>query len=173
MRTIFLLAIGTILAALSPLSARLVSDSVDEAFVIAAADGGMLEVKLGELASKRATMPKHKDFGKMMIKDHSKVNSELKALAKKKQIIIPAKLSQAKQQMYDSLSAMSGESFDMLYMNMMIASHEETIGLFQKESTSGQDPDIKKWADSKIPALKHHLEMAKALFPDKLNGTGK
>lgn len=55
-------------------------------------------------------------------------------------------------------------------MNMMIASHEETIGLFQTESNRGQDPDLKKWADSKIPALKHHLEMAKALFPASPNG---
>jgi putative membrane protein len=133
----------------------------------------MLEVKLGALARKNASMAKCKEFGEMMIKDHSKVNDELKGLATKKQITIPSKLSTAKQQMYDSLAAQTGEKFDMLYMNMMIASHEETIGLFQTESNKGQDADFKKWADVKIPALKHHLEMAKALFPAESKGSGK
>ncbi|MCF0054520.1 DUF4142 domain-containing protein [Dyadobacter sp. CY356] len=170
MRSILLLTTCVLLAAILAFSDRFISDSMDKAFVLSAADGGMLEVKLGELAVKRAAMPKFKDYGKMMINDHTKVNNELKALAKKKKISIPASLSAGKQQLLDSLSAMTGESFDMLYMNMMIASHEETIGLFQTESTSGKDADFKKWADSKIPALKHHLEMAKGLFPDKLQG---
>lgn len=100
----------------------------------------------------------------MMVKDHSKVNEELKALAAKKQIKIPTALSSAAKQQYDSLAAMQGEKFDMLYMNMMIASHEETVGLFQTESNKGQDKELKSWADAKIPALKQHLEQAKKLF---------
>lgn len=165
MKAILLLVTCVLLSAVLAFSDRFETDSPDAKFVLAAADGGMLEVKLGELAVKKATAAKCKDFGKSMIKDHTKVNNELKALAGKKQVSIPTQLSTAKQQMYDSLNAQSGEQFDMLYMNMMIASHEETIGLFQSESNEGKDPDFKKWADSKIPALKHHLEMAKALFP--------
>lgn len=136
----------------------------DQQFVTEAAEGGMLEVKLGELAFSKGVSQEVKNFGKTMVTDHTKVNDELKAVAEKKQLKIPASLSAKKQQKYDSLAAMQGEQFDMLYMNMMIASHEQTIGLFQTESNKGQDADLKKWADSKIPALKHHLEMAKKLF---------
>ena len=165
MKTIVLLTTCVLLAAALAFSDRFEMDSPDRQFVLSAADGGMLEVKLGKLASERATSPKCKEFGKTMITDHTKVNDELKALAQKKQITIPTQLSAAKQATYDSLAALNGEKFDMLYMNMMIASHEETIGLFQTESNKGKDPDFKKWADSKIPALKHHLEMAKKMFP--------
>ena len=141
-----------------------VQDNQDKEFVNAAAEGGMLEVKLGELAVKRGNSQKIKDYGNTMITEHAKVNEELTALAKKKKIELPKKLGKMKQQAYDSLAAEKGEKFDMLYMNMMLSSHEETIGLFQTETTSGKDADLKKWADAKIPALKHHLEMAKMLF---------
>lgn len=173
MKTSLMIISCIILAALLAFSDRFSNGSPDQEFVVAAADGGMLEVKLGDLAAKRATMPKCKDFAVTMIKDHKKVNGELKSLAGKKQITIPETLSRAKQQVYDSLAATNGEQFDMLYMNIMIASHEETIGLFQTESSGGQDADLKKWADSKIPALKHHLEMAKTLFPNKSKGSGR
>lgn len=163
MKAFLLLAACVLLSALLGFSDHIATDSPDMEFVLKAADGGLLEVKLGELAAKQATSQQCKSFGKKMITDHTKVNDELKALAKKKQINIPGKLTSAKQQQYDSLAALRGDPFDMLYMNMMIASHEETIGLFQTESNDGKDPDLKKWADSKIPALKHHLEMAKGL----------
>jgi len=132
----------------------------------------MLEVKLGELASQKGSSPEVKSFGKTMVTDHTKVNDELKALAQKKQLEIPGSIGAKKQQKYDSLAALSGEQFDMLYMNMMIASHEQTIGLFQTESNKGQDPELKKWADAKVPALKHHLEMAKKLFKASPGATG-
>lgn len=139
--------------------------SEDQEFVLKAAEGGMLEVELGNLAAKNASSPKVKEYGKMMVKDHSKVNQELMQLAGKKKINVPTALSTAGKQQLDSLSSQQGEKFDLLYMNMMIASHEQTIGLFQTESNKGQDKELKSWADSKIPALKKHLEHAKTLFP--------
>lgn len=170
MKALFLLTTCTALSALLAFSDRFasenrfVTESPDQQFVMEAAEGGMLEVKLGELASRKGASQDVKAFGKTMVTDHTKVNEELKALAQKKQITIPTAIGAKKQQKYDSLAALSGEQFDMLYMNMMIASHEQTIGLFQTESNKGQDADLKKWADSKVPALKHHLEMAKKLF---------
>ncbi|TDE17372.1 DUF4142 domain-containing protein [Dyadobacter psychrotolerans] len=136
----------------------------DTDFVKKAAEGGMLEVNLGQLALKNGESQEVKNFAKMMVDDHTKVNGELMALVKKKKMEVPAQLGSTKKMMTDSLASQSGSSFDMLYMNMMIASHEETIGLFQDESTGGKDADLKKWAGAKIPALKHHLEMAKKLF---------
>lgn len=171
MKSFFLLSACVVLSAVLAFSDRFGSDSPDKQFILKAADGGMLEVKLGQLAGKQAVSEKCKTFAKTMVADHTKVNDELKALAAKKQVAIPSGLSKASQQKYDSLASVSGEPFDMLYMNMMIASHEETIGLFQTESNKGKDADFRKWADSKIPALKHHLEMAKGLFPATKGGT--
>ena len=165
MKTFFITALIVISSlSFTSQSAAQQTQNPDNDFVMKAADGGMLEVSLGQLALKKGESKKVKDFAKMMIDDHTKVNGELMTLAKKKNVGIPAELSSTKKMMSDSLTSQSGNQFDMLYMNMMLASHEETIGLFQDEATGGKDADLKKWANSKIPALKHHLEMAKKLF---------
>ena len=164
MKTFFMTVLTVALLSSALDSAAQQTQIQDSDFAKKAADGGMLEVTLGQMALKQGESQKVKNYGKMMVYDHSKVNKELMALAKKKKIEIPRELSSAKKPMIDSLASQSGKSFDMLYMNMMIASHEETIGLFQDEAAGGKDADLKKWADSKIPALKHHLEMAKQLF---------
>ena len=48
----------------------------DADFAVKVADGGMLEVRLGELAQSNASSPEVKRFGQHMITDHSKANEE-------------------------------------------------------------------------------------------------
>jgi len=63
-------------------------DKDDAKFAVDAANGGMAEVELGKLAQEKAANSKVKDFGAMMVTDHSKANDEMKALAKSKGIVL-------------------------------------------------------------------------------------
>src|SRR5476649_1635136 len=56
----------------------------DTNFILAAAQGGMTEVKLGEVAAKNGMRNDVKEFGQMMVKDHTAINDDLKALAAQK-----------------------------------------------------------------------------------------
>src|ERR1700750_787806 len=66
----------------------------DARFAVSAADGGMAEVQLGQLASEKGGDAGVKDFGAMMVKAHSAANSKLIALAKKKGISLAGSLSE-------------------------------------------------------------------------------
>lgn len=127
-----------------------------------AAEGGMLEVQLGNLAQTNASSQQIKDFGKMMADDHSKANEELMALAARKNISLPTALGEAKQKDYDDLAAKKGADFDKAYADFMVSDHKKDIDAYQKEANDGKDPDIKAWAGGKVPTLQHHLQMAEA-----------
>src|SRR5579871_3208590 len=58
--------------------------TVDKNFILAAAQGGLTEVKLGELAAEKGTRGDVKAFGQMMVKDHTANNEDLKTLATQK-----------------------------------------------------------------------------------------
>ena len=62
----------------------------DAKFYRDAAEGGMAEVAMGNLALQKAQSPSVKDFGAQMVKDHSAANEKLKALAQSKNITLPA-----------------------------------------------------------------------------------
>src|SRR5205807_9610068 len=61
----------------------------DQTFVMKAAQGGMAEVKLGQLAKDHASSNAVKQFGQQMVDDHGKANDELKSLASQKGITLP------------------------------------------------------------------------------------
>jgi putative membrane protein len=134
----------------------------DTEFAVAAADGGLLEVKLGELAIANAASPEIKKFGQSMVDDHGKANLELKGLAEQKQITIPTTLSDRKQEKYDELSQKKGAEFDEAYAEFMVKDHKDDIDAFKKEAEKGNDADLKAWAAGKVPVLEHHLMMAEA-----------
>jgi putative membrane protein len=136
------------------------TENPDKDFAMKAAQGGMMEVKLGELAQSKAKTTEGKNFGKHMVDDHSKANDELKAIAQRKNISLSTSLDEETQKKYDEFTKKNADDFDKDYIDFMVKDHKEDISHFEKEASNGQDADLKNWASQKLPVLKHHLEMA-------------
>src|SRR5690606_13572542 len=109
----------------------------DTDFAVTAADGGMLEVQLGELAKTKASSEEVKMFADMMVTDHTKANEELKALAAKKNITLPTALSDKSRNTYEDLSKQTGKDFDEAYASQMVDDHEKTVSDFKKQADNG------------------------------------
>src|SRR5271155_807696 len=61
-------------------------DRADNHFVTTAAEGGLAEVKLGELAKQKGSNQAVANFGDQMVKDHTEANNKLKSIASSKGI---------------------------------------------------------------------------------------
>ena len=133
----------------------------DAEFAVKAADGGMLEVALGKLALTNAASAEVKQFGQMMIDDHSKAGEELKAVASTKNITMPAALSNDHQKIVEDFSKKTGADFDKDYISLMVDDHEDDIKEFKREVENGKDAELKAWAAGKISTLEDHLGAAK------------
>jgi putative membrane protein len=134
--------------------------TADSNFATKAAQGGMAEVQLGNLAKDHAASDDVKKFGQMMVDDHTKANDELKSIAAKKNITLPTSINAKQQAMYDRLSKLNGAEFDKAYMKDMVTDHREDVTEFKKESTSGTDTDLKSFATNTLPTLEKHLQEA-------------
>jgi putative membrane protein len=142
----------------------------DAEFAVEVADGGIYEVQLSTLALTKATSSRVKEFAKMMVDDHGKANTELKALAGQKNIILPDVMSEKCQKKYYDLDQKTkGEEFDKEYISQMIKDHKDDIDKFEKEADKGNDAEVKSWAAGKLATLRHHLEEAERIQDDLKN----
>ena len=132
----------------------------DATFVVNAANAGMTEVQLGQLAQQKGTMKDVKDYGAMMEKDHTAAGEKLKAIAAQKNITLPSTISNDMQKNVDDLQKKSGKDFDKAYISMMVDDHKKVISQFEDESKKGSDADIRAFADSTLHTLRHHLQEA-------------
>lgn len=132
-------------------------------FVSQAASGNMLEIQSGQLAVIRGTDQRVRDFGQMMITDHTAASAELATLATSKSIAVPTGMLPAHKQQYDALAALNGVEFDKQYANLMVQSHQEQVNLFDLAEDEVNDSDFRRFADNKLPTLEAHLNHARQL----------
>jgi putative membrane protein len=142
-------------------------DKQDEAFIQKAAQSGLTEAKLGELASQKASAAEVKEFGQMMVRDHGKANQELNQLAETKGVALAAELDDKNQSTLDRLGKLSAEEFDKAYASQMVIDHRMAVLEFEKASKSAKDTDLKNFASKTLPTLQSHLEHAQGLMKAK------
>ncbi|HEY5894656.1 MAG TPA: DUF4142 domain-containing protein [Chthoniobacterales bacterium] len=139
----------------------------DEKFVLMVSQGGMTEVRLGELAREKATRPEVKEFGAMMATDHSKVDSELRSFASGRGITLSAMLDRKHAAKVERLSKLSGAEFDKEYVEEVVKDHRKVVDAFEDASKDAADPALKTWATKTLPTLQAHLERIEAIQKQK------
>ncbi len=152
-----LLVTGLLIAVPRANAATAVS-TTDKDFILAAAQGGMTEVKLGALAAQKGKRDDVKEFGRLMVKDHTAIDDNLKALAVQKGVNLPDRLDAKHQAMVDKMAALTGSEFDNTYIASMIKDHKADAREFNAVSAETKDADIKSFVDKSIPVVERHLK---------------
>ena len=139
----------------------------DKMFVKTAAEGGLTEVKLGELASQKSSSDDVKQFGQKMVTDHTQLNDDMKPIAQSMGITPPTQLNKKDQKMYDKLSAMSGDAFDKAYLSAMVKDHHNDLSAFKAEASSTQNADLKAAVEKGTAVIQEHTTMVEKLAQAK------
>lgn len=150
-----------ILAGLPVMAAA--ASSPDEAFFKDAAHGGIAEVEQGKLAQEKGRSQAVRDFGALMVHDHSAANEKLKSVAASKGIDLPSSPDIAQMATIDKLKLLSGDAFDKSYVKGMVKDHEKDIAAFQHEAQDGKDADARSFAEKTLPTLEVHLKKIRAI----------
>jgi putative membrane protein len=128
----------------------------DREFISTAAKGGHAEVAAGNMAAESENAAVSA-FGKQMVTEHTQMNEELAALAQKKGIEPPSSADLASQAKSALMNVMPGAAFDKQYVSTQIDDHQETLELLQNQAQSGQDPELKAFAQKYIPVVEKHI----------------
>lgn len=134
-----------------------------EDFVKEAAVSDMFEVEAGKLAQSKGQ--KTKDFGAMLVKDHSATTAELKSLVSggKVKAQMPTELDSSHKSKLDKLQKLQGADFDKQFADDNVSGHKDDVSLFERYSKGGDNADLKGFAAKTLPTLQAHLKMAQDL----------
>jgi putative membrane protein len=132
-------------------------------FAQEAASGGMMEVQVGNIAQKNSKNKAIQDYGKMLVDDHTRANKDLKDIAAKKNINLPATVTSDQQNKINKLSKETGSDFDNTFFSMAVDDHQNDIDNFKKAGNNITDQDLKNFIMKALPTLQKHLDKAKEI----------
>ena len=141
-------------------------------FVTEAATSDMLEIQAGRIAQERGN-PAEKKFGAQMVADHTRTSADIKGLIASGQLKaqLPKELPSSAQSKLDDLTNAKNEDFSSVYDPMQVSAHESAVSLFERYGQSGDNAELKAWANKTLPALKRHLDMANKLDDSRMRPT--
>lgn len=123
--------------------------------------GNMFEIKTSQLALERSQNPDIRAFAEKIIADHTKAGADLKAALASSKIdtkVLPTKLDDKHQRVYDELVNTPADKFDTAYVDVQDDAHEETIALFKSYTNTGDSTSLKQFAQNTLPTLKVHAQ---------------
>jgi putative membrane protein len=109
----------------------------DKMFLRAAAEGGIAEVKLGQLAVQKASSDDVKAFAQKMVDDHTRMNNDMAQVADSMGVMMPKTMNKDDQAEYDKLKGLSGNDFDTEYLSYMVKDHHRDLHEFRVEAANG------------------------------------
>jgi putative membrane protein len=153
------------LAAVAALASSSVSaqSSEESKFLQEAIRGNSAEVQMGQLAKQQAQSKDVRDYGQMLIDDHSKANKKALETAQRMNITASAEPSAKQKQEHDALAKLSGSEFDTTFLSHMVQDHQEDIAKYTAQAQSGDSTKVTDYAKDTLPTLKEHLAKAQSI----------
>lgn len=138
-------------------------------YVNKAAMSDMYEIEAGKMAADKGQSPQTRQFGQMMVNDHTKSSQDMKAALDRAPAAspAPARLDAPHQAMLDRLESAEGEAFDREYMTQQMNAHRTALALHEGYANTGDAPALKAFAQKVLPVIRQHHDRL-----NELSGTG-
>jgi putative membrane protein len=141
--------------------------ALDRTFIAQSAYGSLGEAALGRLAVTQAGSQGVRDFGRMMVEEHDRINAELITLATAKGVVPPSAPDPGRQAVSGMLAKLSGSAFDRQYVPQQLADHETELTLLRGEARYGQDADVRAFAERTAPIVERHITVLRQLLSNQ------
>lgn len=140
----------------------------DQQFVDFAGQTDMVEANLGQLAQDVSDSQPVKDYGKMLVTDHTNDYQQLNAAAQQANLNVPNAIdSEHDKALIGPMNKLKGAAFDHKFIAEMISGHTKAIAVYKMEAADAQNSAIKNYAEAALPVLQKHLDDAKDLQKGK------
>ena len=137
------------------------ADSASKSFIKSAIEGNYAEINVGKLAQEKGNSEAVKNFGQMLVTDHTAANEKAIAAAKEMGVTPPTGSSVMEKGTYLKLKVLSGDTFDKSFANSMVSDHKADIKEFQKEASKSDAAG--QFAKDTLPTLQKHLQEAERI----------
>lgn len=152
-------------------SAQTKSDAppTDPQIAMIAVTADSVDIDAGKLAAEKSSNPKVKEFGQMMVRDHTSVNKKATDLAKKLKLTpeesdTSRSLKSDGDKNLEKLRGLSGAEFDKAYVDNEVTYHESVIkAVTNTLIPNTKNAELKKLLESAGPIFNSHLTHAKEL----------
>ena len=116
------------------------------------------EIMMGKRAEKKGQSKDVRDFGSLLVRDHSASDKRLLAFAKRQKLDVSVT-----GQTLEEPDVEGTGTFDERFAKGIFDGHEKSIADVKKAKEASKDDAVNTFLDSILPMLRHHRDLAQEL----------
>ncbi|MFI8187068.1 DUF4142 domain-containing protein [Actinacidiphila glaucinigra] len=134
----------------------------DTTFMAQAHQGNLAEIAAGNDTQLHATTECVKQVGDLLVRDHSKLDADVKSLASRLNVTLPPSPSAEQNKELAAVQAKAGSpAYDAAWLSTQDAAHRKTLALIDQEIKAGSNAEVVAAARTARPVVAMHLEMVR------------
>jgi putative membrane protein len=152
--------------------------SAEQSFVKDQIKDSQKEIRLGRLAQQNASSPAVKEFGTMVVRDHTQMENQLRDFAERNGVDLRDISNDNERATGTSgnannpdnnygddsgLAKKTGPDFDKDFIDKMVKDHKDAVDAFTKRSEDKDNLQVAQFASQALPKLEEHLQHAQRL----------
>ena len=143
----------------------------DVAYLQAAHQSNLAEIKGGRIAWQKTSDPKIKDLAATFMRDHIHLDAALSDTARQLRVTLPVEPNPHQQALAARYEAAPAETFDRLYISTQMSQHRKALRLTRKELAAGAEAAVKDLAGKAEPVIAgHHTKLRAAAIAEGMAG---
>lgn len=120
---------------------------------------GLWEMPMGELTATKASNPRVKQIGKMIMLDHMMLDNLTKKTAAQFNLTTPDVPNPSQQSWMDELNGLEGDQFDQAFVARLRAAHGQVFNFIAKVRTQTRNDTIRGFAQAGIDVVMKHMTL--------------
>ena len=152
--------------------------SAEQSFLKDQIKDSQKEIRLGRLAQQNASSPAVKEFGTMVVRDHTQMENQLRDFAERNGVDLRDIRNDNERATGTSgnadnpdnsygddsgLAKKTGPDFDKDFIDTMVKDHKDAVDAFTKRSEDKDNLQVAQFASQALPKLEEHLQHAQRL----------
>lgn len=135
----------------------------DARFLVDAKSYSLLLLNLSELALEKVHSTNVQSFANKIIKDHQRLNEQLKQIAGNQKIKLPQEMSETHKLILQNLENANPKDFDRRLVRSVERIYEDNIDLYKSIATAGANDDVRAFAAKALGVLRNNQQRADEL----------
>ena len=128
----------------------------DARFLVDAASYNLLATKMAEAAISSGYSASLVSLAKENLETHEEMGRELKRLARKEKMVLPAEMNSDHERLLSELTSADRREFDRTYIRILTEVNEEDSEKFSQMATDAKSEEIRAFAARKLDLFENH-----------------
>ncbi|MEB2784289.1 DUF4142 domain-containing protein [Algoriphagus persicinus] len=133
----------------------------DRNFAISSSENLNAQINFGQLALDNGEDDSVLEYGTMLVSENTESKTELKGIVNGTDVEISDDISDAMQTKYDELAALSGEEFDMAFIDFQLEALDNSMSVYENQNDNGENNTMKAFSDKTLGKVRDHREDAR------------